>query len=350
VASRLALYAALAKAGAKLSTGAPDPQRAAALAKRILLAWGEHGFRDPQGYFLTRVSQFCGAFGSQSDTSLEISRGIVYSVHAQDLLMYQSALDANEAKELNAFHSAVFSLLLEALNKGYDHHAWACDHFGNHSANVLAGLLATARLVDNRRRFEAVLSGGDSSMRVALPWIAFFDRAIYGEADLPNSCYFNSGPDSYTSHLFFSTPTVAPGEVDDRFRNKGAGQGIGYPMFTLERLIDAAEILRIGGYDSYGYRGVHHQSIEMAITYYACFGKGAGFGKIVSADNSRSCPNTPQYYGKVVNDVDRMVQIGAYRFPNDTAITAVEAEAKKSTSGAVNTFSTDAILFGKWRD
>jgi len=73
-------------------------------------------------------------------------------------------------------------------------------------------------------------------MRVASPWIAFFDRAIYGEAGLPNSCYFNSGTDRLTSHPFFSTPTVTTGEVDDRNRNNSAGQGIGYPMLTLEGL------------------------------------------------------------------------------------------------------------------
>jgi hypothetical protein len=353
VASRLSLYAALAKAGAKISAGGPDPDQAAALAKRILLTWGERGFRDGQGRFLTKQNQLCDANGGHADVAgagLAISRGIVYSVHAQDLLMYYGALTAGEAAALNAFHSAIFVLLLDSLNSNYEHHAWACDHYGNHSANILAGLMATARLADNQRQIEAVLFGKDPSMRVALPWIAYFDRAIYGEADLPNSCYFNSGADSNSSHLFFSTPNVAPGEIDDRFRNKGEGQGIGYPMFTLERLVNVAEILRVAGFDAYGYRGIHQQSIEVAIGYYACFGKAAGFGKLVSAANSRSCPNAPQYYGKIVNDVDRMAQLGAYRFPSDAAITSVEAAAKKSTSEAVTTFSTDAILFGKWRD
>jgi hypothetical protein len=353
VASRLALYAALAKAGITLPAGAPDPDQAAALAKKILLAWGTRGFRDQQRRFLTKQNQLCDANGNHTDVAgagLAISRGIVYSVHAQDLLMYRGALDENDARELNAFHSAIFVLLLDSLNDNYDRHAWACDHYGNHSANILAGLMATARLEDNQGQVEAVLSGRDPSMRVALPWIAFFDRAIYGEADLPNSCRFNSGPDSYTSHPFFSTAVVAPGEIDDRFRNKGTGQGIGYPMFTLERLVNVAEILRIAGYNPYGYRGAYKQSIEMAIAYYACFAKGAGFAKIVTPDNSRLCPNAPQYYGKLVNDVDRMVQIGAYRFPNNAAITAVEATAKKSTSQTLTTFSTDAILFGKWRD
>jgi hypothetical protein len=276
------------------------------------------------------------------------------TVQAQDLLMYLDALNPAEAKELNAFHAYIHELLLNSLNYGFSaHHAWACDHYGNHSANGLAGLLATARMVDNQKQFDAVLNGRDPSIRVTLPWIAFFDRAIYGEADLPNSCYFNSGPDSYTSHPFFSTPVVAPGEIDDRFRNKGEhgdGQGVGYPMFTLERLVDAAEILRIAGYDPYGYRGLHKQSIEMAVGYYACLAKGAGFYKVVTAENSGACPNVAQYHGKIVNGVDRLVQIGAYRFPQNKSIASVEAAAKVTTSASASTFSTDAILFGKWRD
>jgi hypothetical protein len=83
------------------------------------------------------------------------------------------------------------------------------------------------------------------------------------------------------------------------------GQGIGYPMFTLERSPDSAEILRNVGLDPYGYRGAHKQSIEMALQYYACHARGAGFYKIV-AENSRTCPNAPQYYGKLVSGVDRM--------------------------------------------
>jgi hypothetical protein len=40
-------------------------------------------------------------------------------------------------------------------------------------------------------------------------------------------------------------------------RNAKAGQGIGYPMFTLERLYAAAELMQIAGFDPYGYRGTN---------------------------------------------------------------------------------------------
>ena len=110
---------------------------------------------------------------------------------------------------------------------------------------------------------------------------------------------------------------TADGYVHPEF----AGQGIGYPMFTLERLFNGAEILRAVGLDPYGYRGLHKQSLEMAMQYYSCFAQGAGFYKIVTVENSHSCPNAAQYYGKLVNGVDRMVLVGAYRFPENVKIT-----------------------------
>ncbi len=65
-------------------------------------------------------------------------------------------------------------------------------------------------------------------------------------------------------------------------------------------------------------------------------------------ENSGSCPDAEQYYGKIVNGVERMIVIGALRFPEDRAITSVEAAAKKAASSGV--FSLDSILFGRWRD
>jgi hypothetical protein len=119
-------------------------------------------------------------------------------------------------------------------------------------------------------------------------------------------------------------------------------------MFTLERLIDSTEILRLAGFEPYLYRGAHQQSIEMAMQYYACYAKGAGFNKVVTPENSRACPNAAQYYGKVVTSVDRMVLVGAYRFPQNASITGLEAHARSlALSGA---FAADAILFGKWTD
>jgi hypothetical protein len=119
-------------------------------------------------------------------------------------------------------------------------------------------------------------------------------------------------------------------------------------MGTLEWLVEMADLLRIAGFDAYGYRGTHQQSIEMAMEYYACFAKGAGFYKVVTAENSGACPDAAQYFGKIVNGVDQLEIVGAYRFPGNASITAVETAAK--TAPGSKAASLDAILFGKWRD
>ena len=355
MASRLALYAALVKAGAVAPSGSPAADLAAALAKRILLAWADHGFpRDERGHFLSLSALSCDKAGKPARYTgwavpLQVGRGVVYSVHAQDLLQSIGALNASEEAGLDALHIALFDLIREGYNQGVSYPAGSpgpeCARYCNGSANGLAALLAIARLLDDPRRFNAVLYGNDRSIPVVIPWTRFFDGAIYGESDQPMECVINQGPDGLHSGPGFQTSIVAPGEVQDRFR-AGLLQTFGYPMFTLERLINAAEILRLAGFDPYAYRGNHKQSIEMALQYYACYGRNPGFYNTVSRENARACPNFEQYYGKVVNAVDPNIVIGAFRFPKNAAIGAVEAPAKEASSSGP--FSLDAILFGKW--
>jgi hypothetical protein len=350
VAARLALYAALVKAGAATPAGAPSPDQAAALAKRIVLVWGEHGFRDAHGHILTET-EFCDAKGKPQNPGLHLSRGLIYSVQTQDLLMSLGLLNDSETKQLNAFHSAMYDVMRRAYNLEIDGPTPLCQLYANGHANILASLVAIARLLDDGERFAAAVYGTDRSNPVALAWIRYFDHAIYGQSDRPLECYPNTGPDGPRSQTSFVTAEVALGEVQDRYRNGNPLQGIGYPMFTLERLIDAAEVMRIAGFDPYGYRGRRGQSLEAAVAYYACFAKNAGFYKTITGENARSCPNAAQYYGKLVNGVDPNVVIGAYRFPTNRAITEVEDAAKAlPLANPPTTFSTDAILFGKWRD
>jgi hypothetical protein len=227
-----------------------------------------------------------------------------------------------------------------------------CSRYTNIATNAVASLLATARLLDDERRFKAILDGGDSSIPALVPWRQLFDHIIYGQGDGPApGCVHNVDPDSLASlanHHDYQTAVAAPGEIADRFRNFKDGQSFGYSMFTLERLIDSAEILRLAGFEPYVYRGAHQQSIEVAMQYYACYARGAGFNNVVTPENSRACPNAVQYYGRVVATVDRMVLVGAYRFPQNASITGLEADARSLASAGA--FATDAILFGKWRD
>jgi hypothetical protein len=347
----------LVKAGAKTPAGAPTADQSAALAKRILLAWASRGFRDQRGNILNKAEQFCDDQEHfiplrQSAVGLQIARGVIYSVHAQDLLQSIGALDAKEATELNSFHAAMFNLIHEASNFAFTLPEIAkvpyrtCERFSNHFAAHLMGLLSIARLLDDGRKFDAVLYGNDRAIPVGLYWTKYFDHAIYGENDRPIACYKNPGPDSFTSHPSFQTSIVAPGEIEDRYRNANAVQGFGYTLGVLADLYNMADLMRNAGFDALSYRGVHGQSIEVAADYYACYGKYVGFKKPVTANNARACPDYQQYIGQIVNGLETDIVMGAYHFPGNTAITELEAAAK--AGAGVNLL--DPIRFGRWRD
>jgi len=76
-------------------------------------------------------------------------------------------------------------------------------------AEHLIGLLSIARLPDDGQKFKAVLYGDDHSIPLAIPWIEYFDHAIYGGGDKPIACYKNSSPDSITSDSSYQTEVVA---------------------------------------------------------------------------------------------------------------------------------------------
>jgi hypothetical protein len=169
---------------------------------------------------------------------------------------------------------------------------------------------------------------------------------VYGENDTPINCYKNKGPDRLSSPGSFQTPVVAPGEVLDRYRNANASQGFGYTLFVVATLMDMAEVMKNAGFDAFDYRGAHHQSIESAIDYYACYGKHPGFKKTVSDDNAHECPNHQQYIGQIVSGVEIAVVMGAYHYSGDSTITSLEDAAKAEAGRDL----LDPIHFGYWRN
>ena len=361
VAARLALYAALARAGATLARGAARPDEASALARRILLAWADRGFGDERGALRGSEAQYCdlGMNGKPVVTqygtfvgALTLARGIIYSVHGQDLLQGSGALGAAEAARLDQFHRRMYEAIRAIHNAEFDvNEKWrySDEVFNNQFVAHLTALLSLARLVDDPSRFKAAIDGGRGAGAVKLPWSVLFDHLIYGPADRPLLRITpNSSIDPLTSHPAYATAVVAAGEINDRYRNSNPSQGMGYPMGSLQGLYMQAEMLQLAGYDAYGYRGPHGQTIEMATRYYACFAAGAGFRQTVTTSNSKACPDVQQYIGKVVNGVDVNVVIGAFRFGKDAALTELDAAAK--TSAAIGPFSLEPILYGKWRD
>jgi hypothetical protein len=84
-----------------------------------------------------------------------------------------------------------------------------------------------------------------------------------------------------------------------------------------------SDLMRNAGYDAFGYRGTHRQSIETATQYYACYGKNVEFKKTVTAENARACPDYQQYVGQIVNDLETDIVMGAYRFPGNSVMSLI---------------------------
>jgi hypothetical protein len=353
VAARLAMYAALVKNGAPALPGSPTGDEAANLSRRILLAWAAHGLRDAPDRYKQKPMEFCEAgkrdIITQSGVGLQIGRGVLYTVQAQDLLMGLHALSSEETRTLNAFHSAMWTLIRYSSNFAAEPEFRKpdriCEIYSNHRAMHLLALLAIARLLNNQKWFEQTLYGGlEGVPPISIPWAEYFDHAIYGEHDKPIACYANPGKDSLTSKPSFQTSTVAPGEIEDRYRHANPDQGIGYPMFTLEDLYFDGLVLKNAGFDLFAYQGRHGQSLQVATDYYACLAKSAGFGKPVTAANAQACPNAAQYIGQNVNDVEKDLLMGASRFPHDAVLDGLVPDAEARPDGR----ALDAIVFGHW--
>lgn len=352
VASRSALYAALVKAGVVLPKDAPNPDAATSLAKKILLAWATRGFRNDKGHLREADTEFCDESGKQIwPAVLQIARGIGHSIHAQDLLQGVRVLSPQEETQLTSFHTAMYEWIRTAHNEEYRRGMkwkYSDETYNNQAESHIGTLLAAARLIDDQKRFDAALYDNSPAIPVSLPWTQLFNYIIYGVSDTPLLRVTpNSSDDPLKSSSAYSTKTVAPGEVNDRYRNATPLQGIGYPVGSVEWLFAEAEVIKVAGLDAYGYRGFRGQSIEMATQYYACYAKYAGFYKTVTAENARSCPNYQQYIGKIVNGVEDLILTGALRFPENKAITELEDAAKAM---ATQQDALDPLTFGRWRN
>ena len=127
--ARAAVYAALVDAGATPRHGAPSATDAAAFAKRIRLAWADHGFRGETGAFRNTDEKYCdhdpdgkshvAQFGTFV-SALTHARGVIYSVHAQGLLQGITVLTRDEQTGLDLFHHNMVDVIRAIHNQEYD--------------------------------------------------------------------------------------------------------------------------------------------------------------------------------------------------------------------------------------
>jgi hypothetical protein len=127
---------------------------------------------------VTQFGTFVGA--------LTLSRGVIYSVHGQDLLQSIGALSADEEARLDAFHRHMADAIRAINNEEFDRNMkwkYSDEVYNNQFASHLTSLLAIARLSDDKAMLAAVLDGGAGAVK--LPWTVLFDHLIYGPADRP---------------------------------------------------------------------------------------------------------------------------------------------------------------------
>lgn len=355
VAAKLALYASLIHHGASPPAGFPTEQQASQLASAILTAWASTGFKRGTGY-VSSAEQFCDARNQfdpmqQNNVGLQIARGVVYSVQAQDLLQSLNALDAPKIALLNRFHKSMYELIRSASNfraslPQFNRPDFACDLYSNHVGAHLLGLMAVARLLDDEAMFEDVLTDQKSSGTIKINWLDYFDHAIYGNSETTLACHENTGNDASTSRPYFQTNVTSKGEIEDRYRNATPTQAFSYSMLALGNLYSMATLMQEAGFDAFNYVGRHGKSIEAATQYHACFAKNVGFGQTVSPNNAKVCDNVKQYAGDTVTDVENLMLRGASEYPTNSAIGATEPAARARAADS----AVDPISFGHWRD
>lgn len=125
--------------------------------------------------------------------------------------------------------------------------------------------------------------------------LAEHPRVFTTTAELKEIAARINRPASYSAQRFgqlagqIARDLAAPNDWDAAY----SGCVVTVYLYAFSYEPQDGNVMRIAGYDPYGYRGRHGQSLETAIDYYACFAKGAGFNKTVTAENSSSCPNAP---------------------------------------------------------
>jgi len=71
-----------------------------------------------------------------------------------------------------------------------------------------------------------------------------------------------------------------------------------------------------------------------------------GVGPVIGNIDGITQDGDQQYLGKIVNEVDVAIIIGAQRFVQNASITELDSDAKAASLK----FPLDTLRFGRWRD
>jgi hypothetical protein len=355
IASDLALYAYLTN----LHMGFGDlklAEEAKGMARTILVAWAQKGFRQ-NGVFMSDFHSYCDPAGSKDpavwmELPLQFGRGMSHWVQAQDLLIGMNALSKGDLATLDTFLDNMFELIRTASNYRAEHMKPDCSRFSNQVTAQIDAMLAIARLKNDAENFMGAAFGHKDL--VLIPWTLQLQQNIYGNNERPIGCY---NPAKTDPKLYAEQPTAQPGEVLDRYRAKD-DQPFGYSLGSLMGLVSAATILEQSGYSAYSYAGDHGETLDMSLDYYSYyFIHFASRQRVVVPDTPDSYPGYRQYVGhSVTEDNGASVEgkdvlllpylVGASIFPRDEKILAVLRAAAAAARPEQPLYAADSMLIG----
>jgi hypothetical protein len=354
IAPRLAMYSYLTS----LHQGYGDPalaEKATALAKTIMLNWANNGWKN-KGRFRNTPADYCAGKGQTLPQAivwhliaLQAGRGMPNWIQAQDLLYALKAFSPEEKAQLNVFLSNMFSLLVLTANNKTVTEVRDCDRFNNQTSATLAGMAAIARFRNDAAAIKSIADG--TGGQIVLPWTQQVQGNIYGVGDKMRGCFDLSTAVRFSN--YFQIATVAPGEVEDRFRGH-KGQPFGYALGSVAYLMLTAQILQDSGYHAFRYTGENGQSVEMALDYYSYY-----FTKWLSLEDTfvppgpDPYPSYEQYVGQPVSKGTGTVtgvegilnpyMLALRAYPNDPKIRGVLDKAESFSDKVVPLYGFDTI-------
>jgi hypothetical protein len=350
VATTLASYAYLASL--KQGYGKSDLAiQAENTAKIIMLNWATSGFRNSNG-FLSSPEDFCSSTPAAeriapSLVALTIGRALPYWAEAEDLMLALSAFSDHDIAVINAFLDQYQELLVKASNYKAVHETLDCQKFTNQVSASITGLLAIARLRDDRSLFQAAAFGANHILKI--PWTLQVQENIYGYDDKQRAC----GTQKQSAH-YYDIGTTAPGEIVDRYR-AGRFQTFGYSLGSLTDLLLSGKLISEAGYNSLTYMGSKGQTLLLPLHYYAFYLVHFMSDQEAVIPAGVDYPSARQYAGHPISRAggvsidgrDNILNpylVGHILYPQDADVNAVLDRARIFFSKTVPFYAVNPLL------
>jgi hypothetical protein len=265
-----------------------------------------------------KLSGFCDESGNSSEDArfavgLTFGRGMPSLIVAYEVLRAQNALTPYQADRIEKFFDIIYRTELVAMNYRAKYSNLDCNRFNNHVSVQLAALTMLAALRGDHNSLNSVAMG--SGEEISIPLSTQISKAIYTAGANPLSCFSNKVDPT----LYYQIPRVEDGEIVDRYRSK-PNQTFGYPMFSLEHMLQAELVLERKGV-AQGI--VSRERLLAALHYY-------GDLLLQSENGNGLAKKFSQYQGKnifggenTITGGDFMINsfiIGAILFPDDKQI------------------------------